>query len=940
MSGNEELWIHFLGTARPAVSLPKEGSVTLGSSSTRAGILIPGQGVAELHCAIGRTKDGGWAIKDLGSEFGTRVNGKPVAQARLKGGDQLLLGSVSLKLESPASTEPTPVAPTKTPPAAAAPERKLKSKKGGFPEVRGYRVVDRLGRGAMGEVFLAVQESLDREVALKVLSKKLEADVKFVAGFQAEARAAAALNHPNVVTVHDVGESGGVHYLTMEYMDRGSLEDRVAKQGPLHWRTALDALHDAASGLVYAESRGIVHRDIKPDNLMQNHTGTTKIADLGLATSENDAAGQGEGKIFGTPHFISPEQVRGEKADCRSDLYSLGATAFRLLTGHTPFEGETTREIVRAKLTEDPTPLTEYVQDVPEGMVRVVERLLQRNPADRYPSASALLRELEALKSGREAAAVGAPPAAGGGLPRWAIPAGIGALVLVSLPFLLGGEPESGPGPNSAATAPEPSKPAVAEQDLEIRPEVTEPALVDDDTQEKLFEIEAENELLKLGQRDLDKPTRRERLLELATRFMGTTAATKATEEASRLEGEILMEQRAELERETALGSALGALRAAANLESRPVSPGRSLKAMALVPGLEGLQGDSAFQSARKALEDQVIATALQEIKADQDWVRTELEAGRFGPAREKLLELVGRIDLPEFPEGGAPTGAEELLLLRGELRARLDGLPGLEIEYQAARIVGDRLAIATTLSGTSGLRADLRTLDMNAASKRATDLAGTLTTDPQKAWAQALAQDLADAARAFPVLEAHWQDWRRKSVPDPRDSRGATREAIGVTAAGLRLNVKGAVEDVPWGAYGGHTQLLSTLFRDRLSRDYEAPEARAIANLMLFSALSELAESASEMFQVSGQAVFTEGEQAELVEVLEAAAEWELDPTRQQRLEREREAARQLGSALRSASDGDWTTAVSSMEHLLEAYADTLLVRMASDGSLVSGTR
>jgi hypothetical protein len=932
MSASDELWIHFLGTARPAVALPREGSVVLGSSSTRAGIQVPGQGVADLHCAIGRTKDGGWAIKDLGSEFGTRVNGKPVAQARIKSGDQLLLGSVSLRLEAPAASEPPPAS---TPPQ---PERKATSKKGGYPDVKGYRVVDRLGRGAMGEVFLAVQESLDREVALKVLSKKLEADANFVRSFQAEARAAAALNHPNVVTVHDVGESGGVHYLTMEYMDRGSLEDRVAKQGPLHWRAALDALYDAASGLVYAESRGIVHRDIKPDNLMQNHTGATKIADLGLATSENDAASHGEGKIFGTPHFISPEQVRGEKADCRSDLYSLGATAFRLLTGHTPFEGDSTREIVRAKLTEDPTPLSEYVDDLPEGMTRIVERLLQRDPKDRYPSASALLKELEALKAGREAAAVGAPPQQGG-LPRWAVPVGIGVLVLASLPFLFGGDPapRDVPGPSVTPSEDASPKPVVEEGPSEVDPI---PVEVDDDTQEKLFEIEAENELLKLGQRDLDKPTRRERLLELATRFLGTTAATKATEEAARLESEILMEQRAELERDNLLGAALAELRKAAALDARPVYPGRSLRAMTAVPGQEALLGDSAFQTARKALEDEVVASALAELGADRDWVRTELEAGRFEAAREKLVEMLGRTDLPEFPEGSAPARVDEVLLMRGELRARLDGLPGLEKEFLAARVVGDREAIAKSLSGSDGLRSDLRRLDLTAAAQRVSALAAVLTTEPQRAWAAALAEDLEQASRAFPILETSWQEWRRKSVPDPRDPRGATREAIGVTASGLRLNVKGAVEDVPWGDYGGQTVLLSTLFRERLGRDYDTQEARAIASLMRYAALSELAESASEMFQIGSQAVFTEGERAELVEVLDAAAEWETDPVRAQQLTREREAARQLGEALRAASDGDWTTAVSALEHLLDAYADTLLVRLASDGSLAGGPR
>ena len=193
------------------------------------------------------------------------------------------------------------------------------------------------------------------------------------------------------------------------------------RDGPLHWRQVLDVLHDAASGLIYAESRGIVHRDIKPANLMQNHHGTTKIADLGLATqAEGESAEEGERKIFGTPHFISPEQIRGEKADCRSDLYSLGATAYRLLSGHTPFEGSSTREILRAKLREDPRPLHDFVDELPPEVEQLVNRLMKREPGERYPSASALLHDVDQIRSGASAriaagaGASGVPPAA-----RW-----------------------------------------------------------------------------------------------------------------------------------------------------------------------------------------------------------------------------------------------------------------------------------------------------------------------------------------------------------------------------------------------------------------------------------------------------------------------------------------------------------------------------------------
>src|SRR5262249_31377205 len=203
--------------------------------------------------------------------------------------------------------------------------------------------------------------------------------------------------HANVVVVYDVGEENGAHYLSMEFMAGGSLEQKLAASGPLPWKAVLGVLSDAAGGLAYAESRGIVHRDIKPANLMYSGTGTVKIADLGLATTIDAEASEAvDGRrVYGTPHFVSPEQARGEAVDHRSDLYSLGATAYRLLSGKTPFEGATTREILRALQNEAPRPLKELVPGVPDELAEVVMRLMEKQPAARYPTAEALRRECE-----------------------------------------------------------------------------------------------------------------------------------------------------------------------------------------------------------------------------------------------------------------------------------------------------------------------------------------------------------------------------------------------------------------------------------------------------------------------------------------------------------------------------------------------------------------
>jgi hypothetical protein len=253
----------------------------------------------------------------------------------------------------------------------------------------------------MGSVYLAVQESLRRPVALKVLAPKLAADRDSCTASRPGARRGALCTRRRGLRRRR-GEQralplDGVH-------GGGSLEQKLAASGPLPWKPVLSVLGDAAAGLAYAESRGIVHRDIKPANLMYSGTGTVKIADLGLATTleqeaiEADQTPSGGRKVYGTPHFIAPEQARGEAVDHRSDLYSLGATAYRLLSGKTPFEGGSTREILRALQTEAPRPLHELVPDLPPDLEGVVARLMEKDPAARFPTAETLRRECERLR--------------------------------------------------------------------------------------------------------------------------------------------------------------------------------------------------------------------------------------------------------------------------------------------------------------------------------------------------------------------------------------------------------------------------------------------------------------------------------------------------------------------------------------------------------------
>ncbi|MBK7642001.1 MAG: protein kinase [Planctomycetes bacterium] len=626
---SERLLLEIVAGGRPPAELPRAGTLVLGSSKERAGFQIEGTLVADVHAAIGRAKGGGWAIRDLGSEAGTKLNGKRVDAARLRAGDRIELGSVVLRIVDPAdplAAAPAELSPSdtaaieleETPPRGMTPVSAA-APAAGLPPLPGYKLEKRIGRGGMGEVYLAVQERLARQVAIKVLAPRLAADAQFVQRFEAEARSAAALNHPNVVTVYDVGTHQGVHYLSMEFMDRGTLEERVQREGPLPWKAVLDILRDAASGLAYAESRGIVHRDLKPANLMQNHAGSTKIADLGLATHiEAEERAGADQKVFGTAHFIAPEQARGEKVDHRCDLYALGATAYRLLTAHTPFEGATSRDILRALLREEPRPIGTFAPDVPAEMVALVERLMRKDPLQRTASANVLLREIEALRGGvSQAASRAASPSASSSK---GLLVGGAVLVLAAAGwFALRGKHEPEPTPRPLAngtgaqpplgTAPKPAlpiaqDPAPALPDPGAQPEPpADPAPTassntheSDDRELELFETKARVALLEIKTRSMEPAERVAALRDMAQKFNGTTSATEALDKANALENEQSHAQEAEEARHAALLELAQKLREAAKPDEMPPAPGRSILAMRAVAGQEAYLEDPLYK--------------------------------------------------------------------------------------------------------------------------------------------------------------------------------------------------------------------------------------------------------------------------------------------------------------------------------------------------------
>lgn len=268
-----------------------------------------------------------------------------------------------------------------------------------------YRLLKPIGRGGMGTVFLAEDENLKREVALKVLAPKLAGNQRFVERFHREAKAAAALSHPNIVSAIDVDEASGHHFFVMEYIDGEMLKKIVDRSGPMSEEKALSICEQVAKALEHACSHQIIHRDIKPENIMLNSEGVVKLTDMGLAKNIEDqnATLTVAGTMIGTPHYASPEQIRGDTdVDGRSDIYSLGVTLFHILTGRPPFEGETGALISSQHLNSEVPSIREARPDVSETLVHLVWKMTRREREDRYQTPGDLLEEIEAIKENED----------------------------------------------------------------------------------------------------------------------------------------------------------------------------------------------------------------------------------------------------------------------------------------------------------------------------------------------------------------------------------------------------------------------------------------------------------------------------------------------------------------------------------------------------------
>ena len=288
-----------------------------------------------------------------------------------------------------------------------------KDKKKSFPligqELGHCRVLSLLGAGGMGEVYLAEDTRLKRRVTVKVLPDELTAGRDSVRRFEREARAASALNHPNIITIHEIGESAGVHYLVSEFIDGETLRERL-KRGSMGVSAAVEVIVQVVSALAAAHDAGIVHRDIKPENIMIRRDGLVKVLDFGLAklteTSAPSLSAEAPtltkltqtGLIMGTAAYMSPEQARGLKVDARTDIFSLGIVLHEMITGRAPFEGNTASDVMAAILKSEPPSLADKTREVPRELEHIVSRALQKNPEERYQVVKDLLLDLNDLK--------------------------------------------------------------------------------------------------------------------------------------------------------------------------------------------------------------------------------------------------------------------------------------------------------------------------------------------------------------------------------------------------------------------------------------------------------------------------------------------------------------------------------------------------------------
>jgi len=271
-------------------------------------------------------------------------------------------------------------------------------------KIPGYTVLGKLGAGAMAAVYKARQISLDRTVAIKILPKKFSTNPQFIERFYAEGRAAAALNHPNIVQAYDVGKAGELYYFVMEYVEGRTVYDDIVTHKRFGEKDAIEIVMQVAEALQHAHAKGLIHRDVKPKNIIITREGVAKLADMGLAraVSDKEMAEAEVGKAFGTPYYISPEQIRGEKnIGPQADIYSLGATLYHMVTGSVPFEGKNPSAVMHKHLKAELVQPDHVNPKLSGHISEIIEMMMAKDVGKRYQNCRDLLADLRAAREGK-----------------------------------------------------------------------------------------------------------------------------------------------------------------------------------------------------------------------------------------------------------------------------------------------------------------------------------------------------------------------------------------------------------------------------------------------------------------------------------------------------------------------------------------------------------
>src|SRR5574344_500738 len=264
-----------------------------------------------------------------------------------------------------------------------------------------YEILQEAGNGGMANVYKAKDHILNRMVAVKVLKDEYTTDADFIKRFNTEAQSAASLSHPNIVSIYDVGheEENNLYYIVMELIKGKTLKEIINKDGAISWKWAVNIAMQIASALELAHKSGIVHRDIKPHNIIITEDGVAKVTDFGIAKAVSNSTMTAFGTTIGSVHYFSPEQARGSVTDAKSDLYSLGVVMYEMLTGKVPFDADTPVSVALKHMQEDPVPPIEVNDEIPQAVNDIVLKAMQKEPINRYQSATEMLADLgKALK--------------------------------------------------------------------------------------------------------------------------------------------------------------------------------------------------------------------------------------------------------------------------------------------------------------------------------------------------------------------------------------------------------------------------------------------------------------------------------------------------------------------------------------------------------------